>query len=111
MSAQAWRSTYLTNGTFASAQLPKNVALLTLRRWNGRHSLYCARCALYVVSHVLLWCAPETCLLVRLGHQFGVGEDASMSQPVTVDLAALFSRVEVRVRVRVHCRCTREMIS
>ncbi|XP_075403812.1 lysosomal alpha-mannosidase [Tenrec ecaudatus] len=48
-------------------ELPPSVHLLTLARWD-----------------------PET-LLLRLEHQFAVGEDRNLSSPVTLDLQNLFS--------------------
>ena len=48
--------------------LPSNVALVTLVRTSART------------------------ILLRLGHLFGEGEDASLSRPATIDLAAIFSR-------------------
>ncbi len=39
----------------------------------------------------LAFAVAETSILVRVGHQFGVGEDATLSQPVNVDLFALLS--------------------
>merc|ERR1719476_703669 len=46
--------------------LPDNVQLVSLRWWNA------------------------STVLVRLAHQFGIGEDAELSKPVDVDLATLF---------------------
>ena len=40
--------------------------------------------------------SPAT-LLLRLSHQFGIGEDPSLSQPASVDLAALFSAAAFKV--------------
>jgi hypothetical protein len=52
-----------------SKALPSNVQLITL---------------------ATLATSPPT-LLLRLAHQFGVGEDAEMSEPVSVDIALLFN--------------------
>jgi len=48
-------------------ELPENIALMTLAPWNDHE------------------------ILVRLSHQFSKGESEELSQPVTVDLAALLS--------------------
>lgn len=67
-SIAAYTRAHHTNLTFLGADLPPNVELMTLQvRPNG-----------------------ET--LLRLAHQFGVGEDDTWSQPATVDLAALFNQ-------------------
>jgi len=47
--------------------LPPNVQVVTLEQWD------------------------QTRLLLRLAHQFGIGEDAVLSQPAKVDLGKLFS--------------------
>ena len=41
-------------------------------------------------------------ILLRLAHQFGVGEDAQLSQPVSVSLTNLFSTLKVKSRFN-HC--------
>jgi len=51
--------------------LPPNVELLTLAAWD------------------------EKSWLLRIGHQFGLGEDAKLSQPATVDLQALFAGAHI----------------
>lgn len=57
----------LSVGSAMGSALPTNVQLVTLER------------------------VSENKLLVRLGHQFAVGEDATLSLPVEVDLASLLS--------------------
>lgn len=42
------------------------------------------------VQLMTLHALSEGRLLLRLSHQFGIGEDAVLSEPVTIDLAALF---------------------
>ena len=67
-SIAAYTASHHTNLTFLAADLPLNVELITAQvRPNG-----------------------ET--LIRLAHQFGVGEDPDYSAPVTVDLAQLFNQ-------------------
>jgi len=56
--------------SFVQTPLPPNVDLMTLQVTD----------------------AAKGIALVRLAHQFGVGEDQSLSLPVTVDLGALFTR-------------------
>jgi len=55
----------------ALMQLPQNVELVTLARWNADQ------------------------ILVRLAHQFGIDEDAELSKPVTVDIERLFKGQQV----------------
>jgi hypothetical protein len=50
-------------------ELPPNVMLITLAR---------------------LYDAPSTTFLLRLGHQYGAGEDELLSQPASVDIPSLF---------------------
>eukprot|EP00929_Paragymnodinium_shiwhaense_P067516 TRINITY_DN33975_c0_g1_i1.p1 TRINITY_DN33975_c0_g1~~TRINITY_DN33975_c0_g1_i1.p1 ORF type:complete len:1024 (-),score=239.94 TRINITY_DN33975_c0_g1_i1:389-3010(-) len=59
----------LKEGSYSalSDQLPANVQVITLDRWDDKR------------------------LLVRLAHQFGLGEDAELSKPATVDLSKLFA--------------------
>lgn len=66
-SVQQWIQTHNVQRTFLTQDLPINVDILTLQIVNGG-------------DHLL-----------RLSHQFAVGEDAEYSQPVTVDLSTLFS--------------------
>jgi hypothetical protein len=54
-------------GSVMQAALPDNLQVMTLERKNA------------------------TTILLRLSHQYGVGEDPVMSQPASVDLARLFS--------------------
>jgi lysosomal alpha-mannosidase len=70
-SASVWLASYLTTYTALANNLPPNVHLLTFRKLSAASSL--------------------SKYLVRLHHVFAVGEDAQLAQPVTVDLAALFS--------------------
>jgi len=68
---QKWIATHTTNGTAISADLPVNVELMTLQHL-GRD------------EHLL-----------RLSHQFAVGEDPAYSKPVTVDLKNLFKTLHI----------------
>jgi len=56
-----------TQVSFSQTSLPSNVQLLTFQPWNSAGSY-----------------------LVRLSHQFAINEDANLSKPTTVDLAAIF---------------------
>jgi len=62
---------HYTNVTYSNMSLPANVQLMTVQYW-----------------------APMT-LLLRLSHQFGVDDDATLSQPATVDLAAIFRQATI----------------
>ena len=55
-------------------ELPPNVMLITLS---------------------LLYDTPARTFLIRLGHQYSIGEDELLSQPVEVDLGSLLSRYKV----------------
>jgi lysosomal alpha-mannosidase len=70
-SASSWLASYLTTSSALAADLPPNVHLLTFRK-------------------VSVGITPAD-YLIRLHHVLGVGEDGTLSQPVTVDLASLFS--------------------
>jgi len=61
-----WVKTYATTKTFSNTSLPLNVELMTLQVWDN------------------------STVLLRLSHQFGLNEDTSLSQPVTIDLNSLF---------------------
>jgi hypothetical protein len=55
-------------------ELPPNIMLITLARLHD---------------------APTTTFLLRLGHQYGAGEDELLSQPASVDIASLFTGYNV----------------
>ena len=63
-------SAAINTASFANA-LPVNVQLMTLQALSN------------------------TTLLVRLSHQFGLGEDATLSLPVTVDVVQLFKAFDI----------------
>jgi lysosomal alpha-mannosidase len=69
-SASAWLASYLTTYSALATDLPPNVHLLTFRKLTVNQT-------------------PAQ-YLVRLHHIMAVGEDATLSQPVTIDLASLF---------------------
>ena len=60
--------------TGLALQLPANVLLLTKK---------------------LLHSEPETTFLIRLGHQYGIGEDSKLSETVEIDLAWIFPEYEI----------------
>jgi len=64
-----WIQTHNVQSSAMSKDLPVNVELMTLQIVDGG-------------DHLL-----------RLSHQYAVGEDPMLSQPVTVDLSALFSSI------------------
>jgi len=66
-----WISTHTVSGSAINKDLPVNVDLMTLQAvGNGEY-------------------------ILRLSHQFAVGEDPTLSQPVTVDLSNLFSKLKI----------------
>jgi len=71
-SVNQWVSSHATTQSFLQADLPVNVELMTLQPVTGG-------------------------TILRLAHAFGVGEDSKLSNPVTVDLSALFSNVTINV--------------
>ncbi|XP_014672953.1 PREDICTED: lysosomal alpha-mannosidase-like [Priapulus caudatus] len=71
MSQQTWAQNYKTNWTGLTEALPANVHILTLEQWRGMS------------------------VLLRLEHIYEKGEDAQLSQPVTVSLQSMFSPFEV----------------
>jgi hypothetical protein len=62
-----WTATHITNGTALRVQLPPNIDLLTFQA------------------------TGENEYLLRLAHQFAVGEDANLSLPATVNLENLLN--------------------
>eukprot|EP01124_Arcella_intermedia_P030595 TRINITY_DN6729_c0_g1_i1.p1 TRINITY_DN6729_c0_g1~~TRINITY_DN6729_c0_g1_i1.p1 ORF type:complete len:980 (+),score=171.65 TRINITY_DN6729_c0_g1_i1:417-2942(+) len=65
-----WIATHEVTGTALKRELPPNVEMMTLQSTDSGSGLF------------------------RLAHQFAVAEDSVLSQPVTVDLAALFSKFQ-----------------
>lgn len=61
-----------STSSFLLQPLPPNVQIVTLEAWDDSRTL------------------------LRLAHQFGLGEDAALSQPATIDLRALFAHSEVK---------------
>jgi len=66
-SVKQWIQTHNVQKSFLSQDLPLNLDLMTLQIVDGG-------------DHLL-----------RLSHQFGVGEDPVLSQPATIDLSTIFS--------------------
>jgi hypothetical protein len=62
-----WIQTHNVQNSFITRDLPLNVDLMTLQIVPGQDHM------------------------IRLSHQFAMGEDPALSQPVTVDLSTLFS--------------------
>jgi len=62
-----WIQTHNVQNSFITRDLPTNVDLMTLQIVPGQDHM------------------------IRLSHQFAMGEDPALSQPVTVDLSTLFS--------------------
>jgi len=60
---------------FAAAELPLNVELISLQSWGQWVS----------------GAAKDNTVMLRLAHSFAVGEDATLSQPASFDLASFFS--------------------
>jgi len=50
-------------------------------------------------------------LLVRLSHQFAVGEDAELSKPVTVNLASLFSKFNIAAATEVSLSANQDRLT
>jgi hypothetical protein len=48
-----------------------------------------------LITFTLLHSAPSTTFLIRLGHQYALGEDATLSQPVHIDMKQLLAGYEV----------------
>jgi len=70
-----------------SQELPVNLHLLTVERWS------------------------INTLLVRLSHQFAVGEDAELSKPVTVNLASLFSKFNIAAATEVSLSANQDRLT
>jgi hypothetical protein len=66
-----WIATHNVQGSAIKTDLPVNVDLLTLQVVDGGNNI------------------------LRLSHQFAVGEDPVLSKPVTVDLATLFTSLKL----------------
>jgi len=65
-------SSHLTQFSFSATPLPQNIQLLTLQPFTGGS------------------------VLLRLSHQFAVGEDATLSNATTVDITTLFVGITIR---------------
>jgi len=70
---QTWINTHTVTGSALNTDLPLNVDLMTLQVLDPVNLVY----------------------LLRLSHQFGVGEDPTLSLPVTVDLTNLIKSWKV----------------
>ena len=68
--------------SYLRAPLPPNVQIVTLRLLDSGEAL------------------------LRLAHQFGIGEDAHLSKPVSVDLATLFTRAALPITSAVEMTLT-----
>jgi len=71
-SASDWIAGHDTQKSWSATALPVNVHLLTYHAWNDAKTL-----------------------LVRVAHQFAVNEDATLSAPVTVDLATIVTGLNI----------------
>jgi len=66
------RSVKTGSSSYMSKPLPENLQVLTLSRFS------------------------EDQVLLRIGHQFGIGEDSSMSQPTKFDVTSLFPTIKAK---------------
>jgi len=74
-SIQDYLSSHNVQQTFLQTSLPVNVELITFQVHDAANNI----------------------AIVRLAHQFGIGEDKTLSNPVTVDLGSLFVKNVVAV--------------
>lgn len=84
--------------SYLSKPLPPNVQIVTLRTLQPgkvRTSAFGGPCATAPVASSspssLSFRPAHAQVLLRLGHQFGLGEDGALSQPLSIDLATLFA--------------------
>jgi len=80
-------SQYSTTRSFSKTPLPNNVELMTLQAQG------------------------DGSVILRLSHQFGVGEDPDLSAPVTVDLGGLFTPLTITSAVELSLTANQEKSS
>jgi alpha-mannosidase len=64
-------ASHTVESSYMAVDLPTNIDVITFQSWTQ-------------------WTGRNATFLLRLAHQFAVGEDATLSLPVTIDLARIF---------------------